>query len=60
MSAEVTQSDPLFEHMGVLHIESQPQLDPIVIRDEISQARTEGLAQAPRISARLARCSFGV
>ena len=41
----VPHGDTLLEHVPILHIGSQPQLEPMVGRDEVSQARTEGLAR---------------
>ena len=32
--------------LPILHIDSHPQLEPMVFRDEVSQARTVGLPQA--------------
>ena len=45
VSGEVPDGDSLFEHMTVLHIDAQPHLEPVVFRDEVPQARTEGLAK---------------
>ena len=46
MCGEVPNGDPLLEHVPILHIDSQPHLEPVVFRDEVPQARTTGLAQA--------------
>ena len=46
MRGEVPHGDPRLEYGSILHIESQSQLEPMVFRDELYQARTEGLAQA--------------
>ena len=46
VGAEVTQCDSLLEQVAILHIDSQPKLDAVVFRDEVSQARTEGISQA--------------
>ena len=42
---QVAHCDPLMEHAPILHIDTQPQLEPVVFRNEVPQARTEGLAQ---------------
>ena len=60
VSAEVPDGDTLREHVPILHLDSQPQLEPLVFRDEGSQARTKALARPSRNSARLASCAFGV
>ena len=46
MCGEMPNGDPLLKHVTILHIDSQPQPEPMVFRDEVSQARTEGLTQA--------------
>ena len=46
MSAEVTDGDALLEDVPIMHIESQPQLEPKVFRHEVFQAPNEGLSQA--------------
>ena len=46
MSAEVRQCYPLLYHVLIMPIDSQTQLDQVVFRNEVPNARTEGLAQA--------------
>ena len=46
LCGEMANGAALIEHVPILHIESQPQIEPVVLRDEVRQARTEGLAQA--------------
>lgn len=42
----MTKGDPLNEHFPILHIDTKPQLELMVFRDELSQAGNERLAQA--------------
>ena len=61
MCGEVPHGDPLLEHVPVLHIDSQPQLEPMVFRDEVQQARTKGLTQSvEELSEAGDVCVFGV
>ena len=45
MTREVPYCDARREHVPHLPIDTQPQLEPHVLRDEESHARFEGLAQ---------------
>ena len=42
----MTHGDSLIKHAPILHIDPQPQLEPVLFRNEASQAPTEGLPQA--------------
>ena len=58
---EVPHGDPLLEHVPVLHIYSQPDLEPVVFRDEVPQARTKGLTQSvEELSEAADVCVWGV
>ena len=46
MCCQMPHGDLLFEPGTILHIGYQRQLDHVVIRDAVHQARTEGLAEA--------------
>ena len=43
---EVSNGNRLIEHAPVLYMDAQPQLEPVVFRDVVPQARTEGHSQA--------------
>ena len=58
VSGEVAHSDPLLEHVSILHIDADPQHEPMVFCDEVSQARTKVLGQALKNSARMAMFSL--
>ena len=46
MSGDVPNGDGLREPVPILHIDSQPQLEPMVFSDDVPQARIQGLAEA--------------
>ena len=46
MCIEVPIRDSHIDHVLILHIHSQPQHELMVFRDDVSHARTNGIAQA--------------